>query len=262
MFGISRPSRCDDMESDLALDCDLKRAAEPSRIEIVFDHRIAGQGNPLTGKRGIESQRRLAELQGSGNRQGVAAAGLLQEDRPKPVRIMQESVVNQVLRRPDRMVAGLERRAANRKEFEWIEQLRGQTGAKGRAALTHRDIHAVALEIRQTLGCHDPHVQFRVRIHEPTQPGDKPLGREGWRNADRQDGLARPKFIGCIDDELKRPLNGGEILPPVFRQRQTARQSVEKPDLQIAFQAADLLRDRALRDADLFGGKAEIEVAP
>ena len=57
---------------------------------------------------------------------------------------------------------------------------------------------------------------------------------------------------------MQRALHVGEIRGAVVRQREAARQALEQLQAEHVLEMAHLLRDGALRDADLVGGGAEL----
>lgn len=97
-------------------------------------------------------------------------------------------------------------------------------------------------------------------VAEAREPRNQPARRERGRRADRDVCAALREPVRRVADQVQRTTHVGEIGEPVGRQREAARQAFEQRHAERVLQMADLLRDRALGDADLVGRRAEVQV--
>jgi hypothetical protein len=152
-------------------------------------------------------------------------------------------------------------RRADRDDLAREEAHHVERRTRRRRTLAHREVDPVRMEARHRLGRKNPQLDLRMRVREGRQVGDQPLRSEGGRNAHQHhagpgaQGLRRgPQVAERRGDPPVVAASGGRV-------SQSLGQALEEGQPEMRLERAHLLRDRALRHAQLLGGGAERQMA-
>ena len=100
---------------------------------------------------------------------------------------------------------------------------------------------------------------FGMRLGKSTEAIDQPFGRKIRRSADGENTrtLALNQALGADGDAVQCIAHDGEVVAAGFGDDQPLAFAIEQLDAELRFQRLDLMADRALRDAQFFGGARE-----
>lgn len=116
-------------------------------------------------------------------------------------------------------------------------------------AMTDRRIDIVPLEIDQTGGGRDAHVDAGMGFLKRRKPGQQPFGGEGRQRRDGQHMVVVPmeQTVGRQPQIVERRADAGKIFGRFGSERQRPVAAHEERNAKLLLETLDLMADRRLR---------------